>query len=266
MNKDVNNNIQSTKDPKEKKSFLSNFIQVEEDSDINQPKPEPKKSDPVQNTKVEAKVKQDKPKKEKIVDEKKGLSEDESLLLNTGEGVNLIPKKSVAQVKKEKKKFSFNVSSILSIVILLSLSLGIVLYNIISREQLNASKKRLYEREAELEGYADIITANDEILDRVDLYIFLQKGVFSPKEIIEYIMSIVDRSGNVSIRSIDIGNTLDFEMSGNTTDLSIVAKLWYLLGVDSNIDTVNLESVGKSDTGASFSFRGQLNQNYFIDN
>ena len=41
-------------------------------------------------------------------------------------------------------------------------------------------------------------------------------------------------------------------MSGSTSDLAVVAKLWYLLGIDENIDNVNLESVGKGEQGLVF--------------
>jgi hypothetical protein len=89
--------------------------------------------------------------------------------------------------------------------------------------------------------------------------------VFSPKEIVEYVIRITEQSGNTTVRSFDLSNNLGFEFNGNTTDLAVVAKLWYLLGIDDNIVTINLESVGKSETGVSFSFAGQLKADNFIE-
>jgi hypothetical protein len=140
------------------------------------------------------------------------------------------------------------------------------LFNIISKNQLNQAKEKLYNREIELEQYTDKIIANEEILDRIDLYRRLQEGVFSPKEILQYFMSVVDRAGNIKIKSFDLGDNLSFETSGSTTELSVVARLWYLLGIDDNIETINLNSVGKSEDGVSFTFEGQLNADKFINN
>jgi len=227
------------------------------------------KNDRKQNIKEDSKKKAE-PVKQKPAEEVKrsenNLTEEEQLLVNTGEGVNLIPKKSKEEIVTEKKKFSFSVSSIVSLLILVILSLGIVLFNIISKQQLNSAKEQLYTKEAELEEYTDKIISNEEILDRIDLYKRLQKGVFSPKEILQYVMGVVERSGSVTVKSFDIGNNLSFEVSGSTTELSVVAKLWYLLGIDDNIITINLSSVGKNDDGVTFSFEGQLNTDNFIDN
>jgi len=241
---------------KQKKSFLSNFIEVGEGSkekiiiDTKGKVPEEKEI-----KKVEIKAE---------VDDGTQLTDQEKLLLRTGAGVNLIPKKSKAEVVKAKKRFSFNVSSMVSLLLLVVLSLSVVLFNIISKQQLNSATEDLFQKESELEVYSDTILSNNEIVERIDLYKHLEQGVFSPKEIVVYVMTIVDRSGNVIIRTFDIGNDLGFEMSGSTSDLAVVAKLWYLLGIDENIDNINLESVGKSDKGASFSFKGQLNVSNFI--
>jgi len=248
MNKKIKVQDNNTEKPKKKKSLLSGLIEVEK---------EPKKKD---NPETKAQPEQKPPQQP----EEKELSEDQQLLVNSGEGVNLIPKQSKAEISKEKKKFSFSISSLLSLALLVILSLGIVLFNIISKQQLNAANKELYSKELKMEDYKEKIVSNAEILDRIDLYRHLQKNVFSPKEILEYVIAIVNESGNVTIRSFDLSNSLSFEMNGSTSSLEVVSKLWYLLGIDDNIDTINLESVGKSDQGANFSFKGQLNADHFI--
>jgi hypothetical protein len=279
MNKNVDEKNKKRKEGKKKKSFLSGLIQVEEtppekedtskevEQNTQQPPqpPEQKPEVPQTNTSIKKSTK----KKSKAKDSGKskdenGLTEDEKLLLNTGEGVNLIPKRSKAEITKEKKKFSFSITSMISLLLLILLSLGVVFFNIISKRQLNSAKESLSRRESELETYTDKMVSNEEILVRVDLYRHLQESVFSPKEIVQYILGVVDRSGNVTIRDFVLGDDLDFEMSGGTTDLSVVARLWYLLGIDDNIITVNLNSVGKGTDGVSFSFEGQLNTDKFL--
>lgn len=282
MNKNVKKQNKNSDEKKQKKSFLSRLIQVEENTskkeeknngaeqDIPQtvePVEQKPQSDYKRETKNEKIPKESKkvPKKnEEEPENENGLTEEEKLLLNTGEGVNLIPKRSKAEIKKEKKKFSFSITSMISLLLLILLSLGVVLFNILSKRQLNNAKETLAEREVELEGYADKMISNEEILVRVDLYRHLQESVFSPKEIVQYIMEVVDRSGNVTVKSFDLGDDLSFEMGGSTTDLSVVARLWYLLGIDDNIITVNLNSVGKGNDGVSFSFEGELNTSKFV--
>jgi hypothetical protein len=244
---------------KQKKSFLSNLIEIENKKKSKQSQKEKPKPQKPKEPQKEKKVKDTSQKQDE-----NGLTEEEKLLLNTGEGVNLVPKKSKAEIVKEKKKFSFSVGSMVSLLVLIVLSLGVVSFNIFSKRQLNKAKETLYQRETELEQYTDKILANEEILDRTDLYRRLQEGVFSPKEILQYIMGVVNRAGNIDIRTFDLGDNLSFETSGSTTELSVVARLWYLLGIDDNIDTINLNSVGKSNKGVNFTFEGQLNTDKFI--
>ncbi len=301
MNKNEKKQNNNQKPKEKKKSFLSNLIQVEDtpkpqeeietknereiqekdkeqsaDVDQIQQTEQPQVSQEPEQlqekklvkpmTKDAQKKNEKKSQKEKSSRDQNGLTEEEKLLLRAGEGVNLIPKKSRGEIKKEKKKFSFNLSSILSLIILITLSLGIVFFNILSKQQLNVAKEKLYARETELGENTDKIISNEAIVERIDLYKHLQQGVFSPKEILEYIIQVVNRAGNITIRTFELGNDLGFEMSGNSSDLSVVARLWYLLGIDDNIITVNLESVGKSDSGVSFTFRGELNSSNFIEN
>ena len=210
-------------------------------------------------------TKKNKKKLDKGKEEKNGLTKREELLMRGGEGVNLVPKKSKAEVQKEQKSFSLSVGSIISLILLVILSLGVVLYNIISKGQLNSAKKELFEQEVRLESYQDKYISNQEIMDRIDLYKKFEKAVFSPKDIIDYIMALVNKSGDIDINGFDLDESLNIEISGSTSTLGIVSKLWYLLGTDENILTVNLSSVGKNDEGVSFSFEIQLDTDYFIE-
>jgi hypothetical protein len=274
MNKNVDIQNDNASEKEQKKSFLSGLVEIERDpkktSTPQEPSVEVKDADTGQTFETVNSEIKTKKKKKKVKEEKKkndnGLTEEEKLLVNTGDGVNLIPKKSEAEITKEKKKFSFSISSMISLLILILLSLGVVLFNIISKRQLNNAKESLYNKEIELESYTDKMISNEEILDRIDLYREIQEGVFSPKEIVQYILGVVDRSGSVTVRTFDLGDDLSFEMDGSTTDLSVVARLWYLLGTDDNIITINLNSVGKGDTGVSFSFQGELNADKFVGN
>ena len=70
-------------------------------------------------------TKKDKKNSDKAKKEKSGLTKKEELLMRGGEGVNLVPKKSKEEVEKEQKKFSLSVGSIVSLILLVTLSLGV---------------------------------------------------------------------------------------------------------------------------------------------
>jgi hypothetical protein len=79
-------------------------------------------------------------------------------------------------------------------------------------------------------------------------------------------MEIVERQSNIEVKSFNIDDSLKFEMSGGTDDLESVAKLWYMLGIDQYILNINLSGVSKTETGANFSFEGELDRDKFISN
>ncbi|KUK76186.1 MAG: transmembrane(s)protein [candidate division WS6 bacterium 34_10] len=203
---------------------------------------------------------------QKEVNKENGLDEEQKLLLRTGQGINLVPKQSKQEIKKEEKKFSLSISSILSLILLVILSLGIVFYNIISTNQLSSAKQQRSEMESQLQAYSDKYISHQEIIERIDLYKNVKSAVYSPREVVEYVMEIVERQSNIEIRSFNIDDSLEFEMSGETDNLETVAKLWYMLGVDRYILNINLAGVSKTDTGANFSFEGELDRDKFITN
>jgi hypothetical protein len=242
---------EKNKNNQKKKGLLSKFVEIEEapkEEEVVLPKPP---QVPLSQPKVEEK--------------KSNLSEDEELLVTEGTGVNLIPQKSKGEIVVEKKKATFSISSILSLIVLVVVTLIIIFFNIFSKQQLNSAKKNLYDMESRMEVHSEMVIANDEILDRIDLYKQLQSGVFSPKDVVQYLLNLVARSGSVNIQAINIGNNLSFSLSGSTSDLNIVARLWYILGTDDDIEFVNLESVGKREDGASFTFSGEIVPNKFIE-
>ncbi len=177
---------------------------------------------------------------------------------NVEEGVNLIPSLTKEEKIHVKKKNTLNVGSLLSIIALSMVALGIVGFNIISKMQLNLKKTALAKIEKSVTSQIDKIESNNIILTRVDLYQSVKKNSFSHKEIIEFLNEISKRVNGVSFRSISISENLDFEVSGNSPDFEQVSRLWYLFGINEEVETINLSSVAKVDNGATFSFERKL--------
>jgi len=173
-------------------------------------------------------------------------------------GINLIPNLSKEEVIKETKKKTLNMGAVISLMALVVVSILVVGFNIISKIQLNSEKEKLYNYEQRLSSVSYKITGNNEIRERILLYKDIQKDAFSPRTVIEYINSIASKSGSIKLDSFDFGNQLSFDIDGEAYSYEEVSKFWYLLSNDSKVESVELKSVGKTDTGVRFTFEGKL--------
>lgn len=173
-------------------------------------------------------------------------------------GINLIPNLSKEEVVKETKKKSLNMSAVISLMVLVVVSILVVGFNIISKIQLNSEKEKLYNYEQRLGSMSYKITGNNEISERISLYNEIQKEAFSPRTVIEYINGIASKSGNIDIQKFDFGAKLSFEIDGKAYSFEEVSKFWYLLANDSKVESIELNSVGKTDSDVRFTFEGNL--------
>ncbi len=174
------------------------------------------------------------------------------------EGVNLIPSLTKEQKSHVKRKNTLNIGFILSIIVLATVSLGIVGFNIISKTQLTAKQNALKRIEKTSNSKVDKISSNNIVLKRVRLYQDVKANSFSHKKIIEFFLEISTRVQGISYTSVEISEDLSFELSGSAPDLEQLSRLWYLFGVNENIEEIGLDSFGKTATGANFGFQGKL--------
>lgn len=181
------------------------------------------------------------------------------------EGMNLMPTPTKAEVRKEEKKAFLNVGSALSLLGLVLISVFIISFNILSKMELNNNREELYAYEERMKRKSQEVIDNNEIVDRIFLHKSIREKTFSPKEVIEYIEDIAEKSGGIEINAYEIQENLSFEFTGDSQDLEKVAKFWYLLGDDPSIQNINLDSINKGDAGARFSFEGQFIFEDFVD-
>jgi hypothetical protein len=180
-----------------------------------------------------------------------------------GAGINLIPTMSEEEIKTADRKKKINLSSLISLSLLFSISILVIGFNIISRIQLNAQKSKINEQERTIQGYSQLISGNTEILERIFLYEDIQKDRFSTKLVFDYFQDIVSKTGRSSLNDFSFPGTHSFDFSGEAQNLEDVAKLWYLLSNDPNITKLELKTVSKSKEGARFAFTGSLNTEKF---
>ncbi|MCK9369058.1 hypothetical protein M0R04_03795 [Candidatus Dojkabacteria bacterium] len=173
-----------------------------------------------------------------------------------GKTINLIPNLTHAEVKIEKKKIQLNTTSAVALVLFALLTLIIVGVNIFTKLDLNTQKKKLYALESTLGSKSELILGNDEILRRVDLYNKIAATTVSSKDVVLYFQTISSGFGTFEVIKLTGGTA--FTLSGSARNLTNVSKLWYLLGNDVHIESVNLKSVVKDSSNARFTFEGVI--------
>ncbi|MDX9739510.1 MAG: hypothetical protein RBT33_04125 [Candidatus Dojkabacteria bacterium] len=181
------------------------------------------------------------------------------------EGFNLLPSMSDEEKVVQKTKSTVSIGSVLSLIILVVIILVVVGFNIVTKQVLNSRKEVLYSIENSVNQQIDKIVSNEEIVDRAVLYSNVKKGAFSHKAIIEFLNEISNKVGNIEMKSVTISEDLKFSFVGYATDLEKVSKLWYMFGIDENIQSINLQSVGKRENNVTFTFEGELKGEKFFN-
>ncbi|MBI2356503.1 hypothetical protein HYV12_00380 [Candidatus Dojkabacteria bacterium] len=174
----------------------------------------------------------------------------------TGTSINLIPPQTEEEKHIETRKVGVNMSAALALLFLFLLSIGIVGFNLFSKLDLNERKKELFALEQDVRSRGEIITSNDEILRRIKLYQNIEQSTYSANEVIDYWQDVSKDLGTIS--SIILAQGMNFEVSGTSKTLKDVSKLWYLLGNDKRIESLELKNVVKEETLVRFNFEGKL--------
>lgn len=180
-----------------------------------------------------------------------------------GSGINLIPTMSEEEVVVAERKKKVNVSSLVSLSLLFSISILVIGFNIVSRVQLNAQREKLNEQERRIQGYSQIISGNTEILERVFLYNDIQEENYSRKSVVEYLETVASKAGSNVLNDFTFPSGESFEFSGEGQSYEDVAKLWYLLTNDVKTEDIELKSFSRSQQTARFTFRGTVKTEEF---
>lgn len=199
----------------------------------------------------------------KIVPDPKKESEINTIV-GSESGINLIPVLSEQEIKKEDKKKKLNMSAIVSLIILFVISILIVGFNVVFKIQLNVEKEKLVKREQAMSVFSQKILNNNEIMSRIYLYNDIEKGRYSAKDVMEHINNIAIKA-DCNLLSFSFSGINGMELNGKAQGLEEVAKFWYLLGNDTNIEKISLKSIGKGVQDVSFSFYGSFVLNNFVE-
>lgn len=248
MNKEV--------EDKNKENAYKEKVEEKKASDLNSPNTVVSSADerPKETKNTQIKKREKKSSKETQTS-KKGVA---PTTVVEGSGINLIPSMSEEEIVVSERKKKVNVSSLVSLSLLFSISILVIGFNIVSRIQLNAQQEKLNEQEKRIQGYSQIISGNVEILERVFLYQDIQKENYSRKSVVQYLETVATKSGNNILNDFTFSGGESFEFSGEGQSYEDVAKLWYLLTNDSKTENVELKSFSRSQQTARFTFGGSV--------
>jgi len=180
------------------------------------------------------------------------------------DGINLIPTLSKEEVAVVEKKKKLNIGSIVSLLILVTVSILIVGFNIVSKMVLNTEKTKLAAYETQVNKITQKIISSNEISERIKLYQDILGETYSPKEVVDYINALATRSGSAEISKFSLSSDLTFSIEGEANDLEDISKFWYILSSDPKVESVTLQSVGNNVNSMRFSFKGKFIMDEFL--
>jgi hypothetical protein len=203
---------------------------------------------------------------DKTKQEQKVVAPQSTNIHKSGEGFNLIAPRLEEVEKETEKKFKLDIRVVLFVFFVVLVSLGVVGYNWYVSQIFYEQEERVLDLEDDLMSYKHTVEANNQILERYDLYKSINSDFISSKEVLTFWQEISKSLGE--IRTITLSNGVNFEVSGKGESLKDVTKLWHFLSIDDRVTKVTLESVSipardAEDPTLSFSFKGTLNLEYF---
>lgn len=186
-----------------------------------------------------------------------------------GASVDLMSKLSEKETKVVEKKHSIDFRSVIFVLFVAILGLIFVFYTNYIQRVFEREEAKLESLENQLEAETNLININNKVLDRYDLYNYVQDNFFSSKEVLVFWQEVSEDL--CEITSIEISREredLEYEIRGVSESLLNVAKFWHFISIDSRVSEVHLESMSLPDlddeeSDVVFNFSGKLNIEYF---
>ncbi len=184
-----------------------------------------------------------------------------------GDSINLMPKLTQEEAQIVETKQSVDLRAVIFLLFVAILSIGFVIYTNHVNSELEEEERKLENLERQLEAEARMIHDNNQILNRYELFEYIKENFFSSKEVLVFWEEISGDLGEIN--SIELGDDLEYEISGTSESLLNVAKFWHLLSLDIRVTEVHLESLSvpvdedKEEDEARFSFSGTLDIDHF---
>jgi hypothetical protein len=180
-----------------------------------------------------------------------------------GTGINLLLTQTKEEVVVEAKKFKLNLSSIFTLVIFVTVTIVVFGINIAFKLSYNVQAKEIEQLEETISQDYYLIEANNKILDRLLFMKDLNETNYSPKIVLNFLNDLTEEYGQ--ILSFTLTTDLEFTLVGSTSSYETASKLWHLMVVNDDIETVTIRSISKTDNTQVFvTFEGNLKYNSFV--
>lgn len=181
-----------------------------------------------------------------------------------GGSINLIPKLTETEEQIVETKQSVDLRAVIFLLFIAILGIAFVIYTNHVNNELEFEEQKLEGLENQLEAEARLIHDNNQVLNRYELFEYINDNFFSSKEVLVFWKEISGDLGDID--SIELEGDLEYEISGESETLLDVAKFWHLLSLDIRVAEVHLESLTvpqDNDDMANFNFTGILDITHF---
>jgi hypothetical protein len=210
---------------------------------------------------------------EKEIDQqKKEIKEKKTepkISIKGGASVDLMSKLSEEESKVVEQKHSIDLRSVIFVLFVAIIGLVFVFYTNNIKRTFEREESRLADLESQLEAEVSLIRTNNKVVNRYDLYNYVQENFFSSKEVLVFWQEVSEDLCEIS--GIELSRQrgeLEYEIRGVSENLINVAKFWHFISIDSRVSEVHLENMLLPDADAEssevrFTFHGKLNIEYF---
>ncbi len=181
--------------------------------------------------------------------------------------INLIPQKTKEEVKDEVKKSKINVSGVLFVLLVVSVSLIVLGLNLYARLDYNSKNQKLANSKSDIIALQSTEKMQKTLNRKLSTYEAVKEGDFSADRVLRYLLDVSSDLSNVNSLYVDEG--LNFQMEGTASSYSNVARLWHDMSRDKDyFSTVNLQYARKqtdtespeSEGSVIFAFSGKINR------
>jgi hypothetical protein len=221
---------------------------------------------PEKSTEKETKNDVDEKNQSSPIPEKKADSNDKNPLQNNityGAGINLILTQTKEEVVVEEKKFKLNLSSIFTLVIFVTVTILVFGINIAFKLSYNVQAKEIEQLEETISQDYYLLEANNKILDRLLFMKELNETNYSPRKVLNFLNDLTEEYGQ--ILSFTLTTDLEFSLIGSTDSYESASKLWHLMVVNDDIESVTIRSISRrEDEKVYVTFEGMLKYNSFV--
>lgn len=182
--------------------------------------------------------------------------------MNIGNEIDLLPKATEEEIQETVKKGRINLSGVFFIFLVVLFSLAILGGNLLARMEHNNKLDQRAKAESEVESLRYVELRQKTLNQKIETYESVKEYDFNADKVLDYLLDVTEGLSETS--SLYVDAEMEFEIRGEATSYSNVARLWHDMSREEDyFENINLEYVRKntSDEGEDvvyFQFTGTM--------